>query len=103
MRWEVNILLGKRDGCNGKMLLIEYGKDRKRSTFLLTNKDNSERRRRGIPSKVTPFDLDPNQPWGHGIVRSAEAKKTHGTEGRPMTKLILLVPYDGKAGQSPEC
>lgn len=54
--------------------------------------------------------MDANQPRGQwllgritgvnnddkGIVRSAEVKTVHGIHKRPVTKLIVLIPYNEK-------
>jgi len=50
-----NIILGKRDGYIVKVLSIEYGKDGKRSTFLLYNKDQNGTRERGTSRKMMLF------------------------------------------------
>ena len=67
-------------------------------------------RKRNIQDDDIVLVIDANQPRGHGllgrifgvnsdgkgIVRSAEVKIIHGTKKRPITKLILLMPYDVK-------
>ena len=69
-------------------------------------------KKRNIKQNDVVLVIDSNQPRGHwllgrivginsddkGIVRSVEVKTKHGTQRRPITKLILLMPYGEKTG-----